>query len=107
MESDNVDYPRKQWASVMLMSCGHPDWRKFTPDYVAAQSKIDLLQFKGINSIGSLPVEWNWLADEFGPNDEAKIIHWTAGVPAFPKYHDAPMAADWFAYNAKSHYLTD
>lgn len=107
MESENVDYDRKQWASVMLFSCGHPDWRKFTPEYVASQKKIDLLQFKGINSIGELSADWNWLADEHGPNDDAKIIHWTCGVPAFEHYKNSPMAYDWFAYHAKMNYLTD
>jgi hypothetical protein len=101
MESDNVDYDRKQWASVMLINCGHPDWRKFTPDFVANTPKIDLLQFKHIRMIDELPIEWNWLVDEFGENENAKILHWTAGVPAFQGHKDAPMASDWFAYQTK------
>lgn len=106
MESDNQDYARKQWASVMMFNCAHPAWRKYTPEFVAQQSKLDLLQFKGFHpaSIGSLPLEWNWLVDEMGPNDHAKVLHWTAGVPVFPGHRDAPMATDWLAYHTRANY---
>ena len=107
MESLNEDYDRKQWASVMLFSCGHPEWRKFDPEFVAQQKKIDLLQFKSVTRVGELEGTWNWIVDEQGPNEHAKILHWTAGVPAFPSCKDAPMASDWFAYHAKMNYLTD
>lgn len=106
MEADNVDYPRKQWASVMLINCAHPAWRRFTPEHVAETPKIDLLQFKGFHpaTIGALPVEWNWLVDEHGANEAAKCLHWTAGVPVFPDHTQAPMASDWHAYNARANY---
>ena len=107
MEAYNEDYPRKQWASVMLFSCGHPEWRKFTPEYVANQKKIDLLQFKDITRIGSLPREWNHLADEDGDYEQAKIVHWTAGSPGFKHYRHTPMAADFLAYYTKMVHLTD
>jgi hypothetical protein len=45
--------------------------------------------------IGALPVDWNWLADEYGENPHAKLVHWTAGIPAFPHYCNTPMADDW------------
>jgi hypothetical protein len=106
MESDNEDYDRKQWASVMLFSCGHPEWRKYTPEFVASQKKIDLLQFKGITRIEELPIEYNWLADEFGQNENAKITHWTAGSPGLPNYKNTPMAADFFAYYTKMNHIT-
>jgi hypothetical protein len=46
--------------------------------------------------IGELPKVWNWLADEDGANRDAKILHWTAGVPAFPAHKHSPHAADFF-----------
>ena len=107
METDNIDYERKQWASVMLFSCGHPDWRKFTPEYVAKQKKIDLLQFNGINSIGELSADWNWLCQEYGPNEDAKIIHYTAGSPAMRHYANSSMASDFHAAHAKANYVSD
>ena len=45
--------------------------------------------------IGALPIEWNWLPDEFGANHNAKLLHWTLGTPCFEDYADAPMAEEW------------
>ena len=97
MEADNRDYPKKNWSSVMLINCSHFAWRQMTPDKVAAMSGAELHQFSWIpdEQIGALPLEWNWLADEYGANRDAKLLHWTAGIPAFPHYSNAPHAADW------------
>lgn len=108
MEADNVDYIRKQWASVMLINCTHFIWRRFTPEYIKDTPLIDLLQLRCIpdDRIGSLPTEWNWLADEHGQNDDAKIVHYTAGIPAMHHYRDSPMADDWFSCAEESAYLS-
>ena len=97
MEADNLDYPRKNWSSVMLINCGHFAWRNMTPDRVMSMSGADLHKFAWIEEarIGSMPVEWNWIADEMGENAQAKIVHWTAGIPGFPSYANAPMADEW------------
>ena len=99
MEADNRDYARKQWASVMLLNCGHFAWRKLTPEYVARADAMHLLQLQFVpdDRIGSLPPEWNWLADEHGANPAAKLLHFTAGIPAFTEHQDAPMADEWRA----------
>lgn len=106
MEAPNTHYERKNWASAMLINCGHYSW----PDAetIARTPKIDLLQFKFLpdERIGELPVEWNWLADEMGPNDDAKLLHWTQGIPGFNHYANAPHAATWQAYHAKANYAT-
>lgn len=97
MEADNADYERKQWASVMLINCAHLAWRRLTPEYVANAEPMHLLQLRFLpdERIGELPPEWNWLADEHGANENAKICHFTAGIPAFAGHTDAPMADEW------------
>lgn len=97
MEADNHDYPRKQWSSVMLINCGHFAWRQMTPEMLRTMTGPDLHSFKWMNEevIGELPVEWNWLADEFGPNPDAKLLHWTAGSPGFLHYRNAPHAEEF------------
>lgn len=104
MESDNADYPRKQWASVMLMQCGHLAWRGINPQSVASMPPLELLQLRFLPdyTIGALPAEWNWLADEHGENPGAKLVHFTAGIPAFAAHADAPMADDWRAELARA-----
>lgn len=103
MEADNRDYERKNWSSVMIINCGHYNWARITPETIDKMSGADLHRFAFIDErfIGELPKEWNWLCDEYGPNPDAKLLHWTAGIPGFPHYKDAPHADEWFAANAK------
>jgi hypothetical protein len=54
--------------------------------------------------IGSIPIEWNWLPDEFGPNPNAKLLHYTLGAPCFKEFADTDMAEDWHnEYNLTVH----
>lgn len=109
MEAPNQDYPRKNWSSVMLINCSHYAWRDMTPEKVQQMTGPELHRFSWIpdEQIGELPKEWNWLADEYGRNDEAKLLHWTAGVPAFPHYAKAPHSNHFFAQLGKVNHVTD
>jgi hypothetical protein len=93
----NQDYPRKNWSSVMLWNCGHPANRSLTADFVERATGAQLHRFTWLPDelIGELPREWNWLPDEFGPNPQAKLLHWTLGAPCFNEFADAPMAEEW------------
>jgi hypothetical protein len=100
MEAVNRDYPRKNWASVMLINCEHPAWARLTPGVVRDMSMMQLLQFQFIGDdalIGELPGEWNRLVDEGQPVEGAKICHFTAGLPIFEHYRNTPGADLWFA----------
>lgn len=103
MEADNADYPCKNWSSVMLINCAHPGWRDITPEKVATMKGAQLHRFTFLqpDEVGDLPMYWNWLADEYGESRDAKLIHWTAGIPAWPAYTNAPMADDWAAARCK------
>lgn len=102
MEADNRDYPLKNWASLMLMNCEHAAWRDVTPGFVERTPALWLLtlthiQLEHPRAIGALPDRWNRLVDEGQPSEGAAILHWTAGIPAFPHYARAPGAAAWHA----------
>ena len=76
----------------------HEQWRSFTPDHVAGTAKsLGLLQLLGF-SRGSLPNEWNRLVDEGQPVEDAKILHWSSGIPGFDHYRDAPGAKLWWDF---------
>ena len=45
--------------------------------------------------IGEIPKEWNWLAIEYEPKAEAKLVHYTLGTPCFANYRDSEMAELW------------
>ena len=46
--------------------------------------------------IGDLPLEWNWLADEYECKKDVKNIHYTEGGPWFEGYGKCDYADDWF-----------
>ena len=104
MEAKNEDYDRKQWSSVMLINCSHYSWRQITPDVVAKATGAYLHRFQFIDDkfIGALPIEWNWLSQEHGETENAKLIHYTVGIPKFEAYKDTPYAADWFDANSRA-----
>lgn len=109
MEAENEMYDRKNWSSLMIMFCGHMAWRKATPEWLEKQSKLDVLQMRWIpdDRIGTLPLTWNWLADEFGPNHQARLVHWTCGVPGFPAYEATPHSDEWRKQLKRVNYATD
>ena len=99
MEAENRDYFRKNWSSLMLINCGNFAWRQMTPERVAAMpgERLHRFDFVDEDRIGQLPAVWNWLPQEFGPNPDAKIVHYTAGIAGFPAYANTEMADDWAA----------
>jgi lipopolysaccharide biosynthesis glycosyltransferase len=103
MESPNEDYPCPNWSSVMLINCQHYGWRHITPSLIETVpgSHLHRFQFLEDRYVGELPAGWNHLADEMGQNDDAKLLHWTAGIPAWAHYKDAPHAVDWFHAHEK------
>lgn len=100
MASDNIDYPRKNWSSVILWNCGHPS------NILLRQAMIDsvegayLHRFGWLNDdeIGALAPEWNHLVREFEPNANAKLAHYTLGIPGFIFYDRDEFAIDWRDY---------
>jgi lipopolysaccharide biosynthesis glycosyltransferase len=93
----NEDYPRKNWSSVILWNCGHTSNKLITPEYVQSATGPQLHRFSWLadNEIGELPIEWNWLADEFGNNQQAKLIHYTLGTPCFNEFENTTMSEYW------------
>ena len=93
----NEDYPRKNWSSVILWNCASFPNRKLTPDFVQHSTGSELHRFSWIDDhrIGELPPEWNWLPDEYGPNTDAKLLHYTLGTPCFQEFADTPQGTEW------------
>ena len=93
----NEDYPRKNWSSVVLWNCGHPANKILTPEFVSIATGAQLHRFTwlGDDLIGALSKIWNWLPDEFGRNDSAKLLHWTLGAPCFHDFVHVDMADEW------------
>lgn len=94
----NEDYPRKNWSSVIIWNCEHPKNKILTPNFVKESTGAQLHRFTWLlnNEIGDLPIGWNWLPDELGENQNAKLLHYTLGAPCFNKFFNTPMAEQWY-----------
>ena len=102
MEAANPSYPRKNWSSVVIFNAGHMSnfkARNKIRNAVEAGDGKFLHRFGWLEDkeIGGLPVDWNWLCDEFGERKSAKLLHWTLGAPFFKHYANAPMSNHWHA----------
>ena len=95
--SKNEDYPRKNWSSVIMWNCANHPNRRLTPEFIEKSTGAELHRFSWIDDarIGELPKEWNWLPDEFGPNPDAKLLHYTLGTPCFYDFATTPQSEEW------------
>lgn len=100
IENDNIDYPRKNWSSVIIWNCGHSAHRILTPEYVAHAGGHILHRFGWLNDdeVGEIPVEWNWLVGEYPKNPDARLLHHTLGSPGFGHYAECEGSRRWNAH---------
>lgn len=105
-------------ASVMLMNCSR--LRHMTPDWLNEKpAGLMTLQWSALP--GALPAEWNHLVGYDEPNPDAKIVHYTQGVPIHPEIEgcewsdeyiamlskDALTTADWTSLMGQSKHAID
>jgi lipopolysaccharide biosynthesis glycosyltransferase len=95
--SKNENYPCKNWSSVILWNCGHPENKIMTPEFIQKSTGAQLHRFTWLDAalVGQLPTEWNWLPDEYGANPGAKLCHYTLGTPSFHEFATTPMGDEW------------
>lgn len=89
LETNNVDYPRKNFSSVILWNCAHFSNRILMPEYIADAPAAFLhrLQWLADKDIGELLPDWNYLVGEYPPLSPA-LYHFTLGVPGLKHYVD-------------------
>lgn len=84
---------RFEWASLILFDCAHADNRALTPEFVQTADKLHVIGWT--DAIGDLPLEWNHLVGYDEPNPDAKLIHYTQGIPAFPETQGTEHSGPW------------
>lgn len=94
----NKDYEKKNWSSVILWNCGNYPNACLTPEFIQENDSKFLHRFEWLNPsrVQELPIEWNWLVDEYRHNDDAKILHYTLALPAVTSYEDCDHAKEWW-----------
>jgi len=92
-------YPRKNWSSVMLWNIRHPANSALTLAKLNTWAGRALHAFGWLEDqfIGDLPPEWNHLVGVNPPNPDAKLVHFTLGVPSMTGYENCEHAAEWWA----------
>jgi hypothetical protein len=88
-------YRRKNWSSVMLFNCAA--CLPLSPSYVEQAPGLALHQFEWVHDddIGDLPREWNHLVGVDEPNQNAKLVHYTLGMPAFHAWRECEFSMEW------------
>ncbi len=96
LEAANIDYPRKNWSSVILWNCAHFANRVLMPDYVSEAPPKFLHRFEWLQDkdIGALPEQWNHLVGESAPAGPA-LYHFTLGIPGIAHYADDTGSWKW------------
>jgi lipopolysaccharide biosynthesis glycosyltransferase len=86
---------RFEWASVMLFN--NEKCKILTPDYIDDLNNNGLHQIKWLKEedVGALPTEWNHLVGYDKPRPDAKLIHYTQGLPCYEETIMCEYSAAW------------
>lgn len=87
---------RFEWPAVMLFNCWHYKNQKLKPEFVETTSlKLHWLEWLADDEIGELPAEWAHTILYDPPRPDAKLVHYTAGLPAFPELASCEHGKEW------------
>lgn len=88
------DQQRFEWASMMLFNCGA--CLQLTPEFID-DPKNGLLDLAWARSVGALPSAWNHCVGYSEPRTDAKLWHYTQGIPYWPETAGLPEDHVWTA----------
>lgn len=95
---------RFEWASAIVFNTDHPSNCILTPEYVESARALHGMQWLKDDEVGSLPPEWNHLAGYDPPNPNAKLVHFTQGLPIYEETKGSPYREEWLAeHKAMNH----
>ena len=83
---------RFEWSSVMLFN--NERCKVLTPSYID-DTAHNPMKMEWADKIGALPSEWNHLVGYDEPNPNARLVHFTQGVPAWPETMNTEHALEW------------
>lgn len=91
---------RFEWASVMLFNC--EKCTILTPEYIETAHDLHRLAWCPEDKIGALPPEWNHLVGYDEERTDAKLVHYTQGVPAYEETMMSEYSKEWHAMAQKA-----
>jgi hypothetical protein len=92
-----TSYPRKNWSSVMLWNLDHPAHRRLSLADVNHRVGRDLHRFCWLEDaeIGALPARWNHLVGVDERDADARLAHFTLGLPDVRGYEYCEFSDEW------------
>jgi hypothetical protein len=87
------EQPRYEWASFMVFD--NAKLKHLTPEYIE-DPKNTLFDMTWARNVGKLPEEWNHCVSYAEPRTDAKMYHFTAGIPYWPECRGYPEDKFWF-----------
>lgn len=81
-----------EWASMMVFR--NDQCKMLTPAFVEDIAN-PLFPMEWATSVGEVPAKWNHLVGYDEPNADAKIIHYTQGIPCWPETKGCEYAEEW------------
>jgi hypothetical protein len=83
---------------MVVFNCQHPANKVLTPQFIQDNDGAFLHRFQWLkdDEIGELDSTWNYLAIEYKPRKDAKLIHYTLGTPCLVDFKDAEMSEIWW-----------
>lgn len=96
-----TQYPRKNWSSLVLWNCSHPQTERLTAESVNHSTGLYLHRFGFLDdeAIGELPIAYNYLEGWHTKNDcpNPVAVHFTRGGPWFKNWGHVEYAEEWLA----------
>ena len=98
--------PKKfEWASMILFHCAHPANRVLTPRYVDDPKQCvnpHIMDWLTPELVGDLPRQWNHLVGYDAPRADAKLVHYTQGMPIYEETSGSEYREEWLAEHKAS-----
>jgi hypothetical protein len=87
------EQPRYEWPSFMVFD--NAKLKHLTPEYIE-DPKNALFDMTWARNVGKLPEEWNHCVGYSEPRTDAKLYHYTQGIPYWPECRGFPEDRFWF-----------
>ena len=81
-----------EWASMMVFNNARCE--RLTPEYIQ-DPKNKIYNFNWANSVGEISKDWNHCIGYDEPNPNAKLVHFTQGIPCFPETEKCEFSFEW------------
>ncbi len=85
---------RFEWPSLMVFN--NAMCRRLSPDWIDNKDTAPQ-SLSWAKDIGELPPDWNHLVGYDRKTPDAKLVHFTSGIPCWPETKDCEYAAEWQA----------